>query len=609
MPGSLNAQPLAIGCMRLSTAADRDEARGLGTLHAALDAGVTLLDTADAYARGEADVGHNERLIARALATWSGDRTRIRVATKGGLTRPGGRWEADGRGRHLRAACEASLRALGVPRIDLYQLHAPDPRVALATSVRALAALRRDGLVERIGLSNVTRGQIEEALRLTEIASVQVELGPWREDALRGGVAELCQAQGIALLAHRPLGGVTGARRIEQDALLREIADRLGATPAELVLAWLRSLDPVVVPLPGPTRPEHAAALARVASLRPSDADLARLDERFPAARALREPRASRRPAAGADGDVVVMVGLPGAGKSTLAAAMEREGYERLNRDEAGGRLADLLPELRARLAAGRRRLVLDNTYGTRAARNGVIETAWAQGAPVRCLWLTTSLEDAQVNAVTRMLDRHGRLLEPEEMKRVARRDPNSFAPQALYRHRRELEPPDVAEGFVRVDAVPFVRRTPPGHEGRALLFWYDGVLREPGPATPDRVKVLPGRREALARYAAEGWTLLGLSRHPEVGAGRRTAAEVESVFERTHELLGVRLDHRYCTHGDGPAVCWCRRPLPGLGVELILRHRLDPDRCVYVGREPSDRTFARVLGLGFTDADDAFRS
>jgi histidinol phosphatase-like enzyme len=120
-------------------------------------------------------------------------------------------------------------------------------------------------------------------------------------------------------------------------------------------------------------------------------------------------------------------------------------------------------------------------------------------------------------------------------------------------------------------------------------------------------VKVLPGRREALARYAAEGWTLLGLSRHPEVGSGRRTRAEVEAVFERTHEQLGVRLDHRYCTHGDGPAVCWCRRPLPGLGVELILHHRLDPARCVYVGRDPSDRAFARVLGFGFRDADDVF--
>jgi aryl-alcohol dehydrogenase-like predicted oxidoreductase len=132
--------------MRLSTARGRDEARALATLHAALDSGVTLLDTADAYCWDAGETGHNERLIARALASWTGDASRVRVATKGGLTRPGGRWVADGRARHLAAACAASRKALGVERISLYQLHAPDPRTPLATSVRALAALQRDGL-------------------------------------------------------------------------------------------------------------------------------------------------------------------------------------------------------------------------------------------------------------------------------------------------------------------------------------------------------------------------------------------------------------------------------------------------------------------------------
>src|SRR5215831_367044 len=163
MPAAPAERPLAIGCMRLSTEPDRDEARGVATLDAALDSGVTLLDTADAYALDAADMGHNERLVARALAAWPGDRSRVRIATKGGLTRPEGRWAADGRARHLAEACAASRRALGVDRIDLYQLHAPDPQVALSTSVRALAALQRDGWVEGIGLCNVTRGQLEEA--------------------------------------------------------------------------------------------------------------------------------------------------------------------------------------------------------------------------------------------------------------------------------------------------------------------------------------------------------------------------------------------------------------------------------------------------------------
>jgi aryl-alcohol dehydrogenase-like predicted oxidoreductase len=149
--------------MRLSTERGRDDARALEMLHAAFDSGVTFLDTANAYCWDATEAGHSERLIARAIATWSGDRSRIQVATKGGLTRPDGRWVADGRARHLLAACEASRIALGVERIHLYQLHGLDPRTPLSTSVRALASLKRDGRVEQIGLCNVNVGQIEEA--------------------------------------------------------------------------------------------------------------------------------------------------------------------------------------------------------------------------------------------------------------------------------------------------------------------------------------------------------------------------------------------------------------------------------------------------------------
>ena len=177
-------RPIGMGAMRLSTARDRDDARSVEVLHAAFDAGVTFVDTSDAYAQDDTEIGHNERLIARALGTWSGDRSRVVVATKGGLTRPGGRWLADGRARHLAAACEASRRGLDVERIALYQLHAPDPRTPLATSVRALDRLKRDGLVESVGLCNVNLRQLEEARAITAIDAVQVELGFWEDGAL-----------------------------------------------------------------------------------------------------------------------------------------------------------------------------------------------------------------------------------------------------------------------------------------------------------------------------------------------------------------------------------------------------------------------------------------
>ena len=597
-----------MGAMRLSTASDRDEARALATLHAALDAGVTLLDTADAYARDASEIGHNERLIARALATWKGDAARVRVATKGGLTRPGGRWVADGRARHLTAACAASRRALGVDRIHLYQLHAPDPRTPLATSVRALDALQRDGLVEQIGLCNVSLGELREALDIAPIAAVQVELSPWQDASLRGGVVELCAERGLLLLAHRPLGGAENRRRLMNDPALAAVAARHGASPADVVLAWLRSLSGRIVPLPGPTRPETAGTLGRVLSL--SSEDLASLDARFPAARLMRVPRARRRPPDDAAGDVVLVMGTAGAGKSTRAAELVADGYERLNRDETGGRLGGLLPALEERLARDRRNVVLDNTYLSRASRNAVIETAWAHGVPVRCEWRDTSLEDAQVNVVQRMLARHGRLLGPHELRRAARDDPGAVGPGVLFRHRRELEPPELSEGFARVDVVSFVRPPRPGFEGRAVVVWYDGVVRASrrgarSPRSPDDVAIAAGARDWLARQRDEGWRLCGISWHPEVADETMRADEVEAVFSRTHELLGFEIEHAWCPHGDGPPVCWCRKPLPGLGVLLVERHRLDPARCLYIGRDASDRAFARILGFVFRDIDE----
>jgi len=227
-----------------------------------------------------------------------------------------------------------------------------------------------------------------------------------------------------------------------------------------------------------------------------------------------------------------------------------------------------------------------------------VIETAWAHRVPVRCVWLQTSLEDAQVNVVQRMLSRYGTLLGAAELARAARDDPGALSPGALFRHRRELEPPDVSEGFVRVDTVRFERRRPGEFRNRALIFWYDGVVRRSRsgartPTSPDDVEVLPGRREAIRRHLDGGWLVLGVSWQPEI-AGATTAGAVEATFARTHELLGAQIDVVYCPHGDGPAVCWCRKPLPGLGVVLVERHRLDATRSVYVGRDASDQAFAR---------------
>jgi aryl-alcohol dehydrogenase-like predicted oxidoreductase/predicted kinase/histidinol phosphatase-like enzyme len=599
--------------MRLSTDPNRDEARAVSVLHAALDAGIRFLDTADAYCRDDSERGHNERLIAKALALWDGDRSLVRVATKGGLTRPGGRWEADGRGKHLVAACDESRRALDVQRIDLYQLHTPDPRVPLTTSVRALAMLKREGVVDAVGLCNVTVGQIEEARRITEIESVQVELSIWRDAALLSGVVEYCIANRIPVLAYRPLGGPQRLQRTSMDPTLIAVAMRQGASPFEIALAWLKDLSPLIVPIPGPTRLESARSIARAGAIVLTDQDCEELDGRFPAGATLRRGTSvtvAARPRD--DGEVVLVMGLPGAGKSTFAEALVAQGYYRINRDEAGGTLRELLPVLDRALASGATRIVLDNTYVSRKSRAEVLRAAAERGFPVRCIWLATTVEDAQINAAGRLASRYGRLPGDTELKALRKKDIAAFPPTVQFRYQRELEPPDRSEGFSSVEIVPFERRADPSCVHRAVIVWCDGVLLHSRsgrrvPLTPDDVAVRGERALVLRRYEEDGWRLLGMSWQPEIAEGSQSRAGADAVFARMNELMGLQIEVAYCPHPAGPPVCWCRKPLPGLGVLFVQRHQLDPRQCIYVGTGAQDPGFARRLEFQFRAADEFF--
>ena len=304
---------------------------------------------------------------------------------------------------------------------------------------------------------------------------------------------------------------------------------------------------------------------------------------------------------------MVLVMGLPGAGKSTVARAYVDQGYARLNRDEGGGSLRALLPALDDLAAAGQSRIVLDNTYVSRKSRAALLQAAAKRGLPARCVWLATSVDDAQVNAATRMVRKFGRLLGPEEMKQAAKRDVSVFPPSVQFRYQRELEPPHESEGFWRIEPVPFERVREPGYVNRALITWCDGVLTRDRSVAAGDVAVFEQRGEVLKRYAGDGWRLLGLGWQPEVAQQAATAEQVEAGYGRVQERLGVPIDILYCPHGAGPPVCWCRKPLPGLGVVFIERYHLDPAQCLYVGNGAQDPGFARKLGFQYRSADEFF--
>jgi aryl-alcohol dehydrogenase-like predicted oxidoreductase len=549
--------------MRLSTGEPLAEEAALATIAAAADAGITVFDTARAY-------GDNESMLARALRA-CGAHERARIVTKGGMTSAGGAWVPDGRAKAIRADCEASLAALDALPIDLYLLHAPDPRTPWRTSVRALARLVEEGLVRYLGLANVNRRQLDEALELAPVAAVQVALSPFDDRALRGGVVGRCEEEGIALIAHSPLGGPGRAARVARVEELVRVADARSATPAEVALAWLLGLSPVVVPIPGARRPETARSAARAAAL-DLDADAAAA-----LTRAFGRP-VVERPSLRAGAEVVVVMGIPGAGKSHIAEDYGGRGYVRLNRDERGGTLRALLGPLEEALASPQPRVVLDNTYLTRASRSYVLDAAARHGAPVRCVWLDTPLAQAQANLAARLLDRFGQLPGPADLRELAKREQGVLAPTSQMRAARELEPPSLDEGFVDVERVEFTRAR---HGGtREGVFVAASAVRENGwIATGD------------APHLVFDW-LTGASADVLAAEVERVAAHVTGVVEAA-----------VCPHPGGPPTCWCRPPLPGLILAFARAHDVDWWRSTLVGTSGAHRTLAATLGARFVPA------
>ncbi|WP_245630503.1 aldo/keto reductase [Granulicoccus phenolivorans] len=288
-PFSVSAVGYGASILSLPEGPQRTPEEAIATVHAALDAGITLIDTADVYAPSWDTVGHNERLIAEALGSWSGDASRVVVATKGGLVRTmDGRWSRNGSYRHLRSAVEASLTNLGRDVIDVYQWHRPDRWQVFADVIESFKILQMEGLIRAVGLSNVISDEIEIAIELlgpNGLASVQNQFSPTYRCSFPE--LELCRENKVAFLSWSPLGGAATARQLASEVPpFATVAERHGVSPARVAVAWALAQGEHVIPLVGASRPETIRDSAAGAELELTEEDLEMLgghtDQRIP---------------------------------------------------------------------------------------------------------------------------------------------------------------------------------------------------------------------------------------------------------------------------------------------------------------------------------------
>ncbi len=305
-------------------------------------------------------------------------------------------------------------------------------------------------------------------------------------------------------------------------------------------------------------------------------------------------------------------MGYNAAGKSTLVQSYVDQGFHRINRDTNGGTLEECATDAKNALRNFGKPVVLDNTYPSVKSREAIIAAAKSSGVPITCVHLTTSMEDAQLNACLRMVKKTGKILGPDDFKKV--KDPNLFPPAAIYRYRKEFEKPTYAEGFNTIVEVDFERKWGPEYSNKAVIVDYDGTLRlskgaQKFPIKKEDIKILPKRAEILAEFKKRGYLILGASNQSGVAKKQLTHEECHRRFVDTNELLGNPVDDfMFCPHSVPPIVCFCRKPAPGIGAYFIEKYKLNPSQCLMVGDMGSDKSFAARCGFQFVDANEFFK-
>jgi len=308
---------------------------------------------------------------------------------------------------------------------------------------------------------------------------------------------------------------------------------------------------------------------------------------------------------------VNMVVGFPASGKSTVTKELIKKGAVSLNRDTEGGTIVGLLPKLEALLKDGKD-VVLDNTFPTIEVRKPFIELAKKYNTDVVCTLMSTSIEDAQFNVVQRAIGLIGKFPTPEAIK--AAKHTNIFPPTVLFKYKKEFQKPTIEEGFSKVDVHKFVRLENPEFTNKALIVDYDGTLREciggneKFPVSKDQIEIKAGRAKVLQAYKDKGYILLGISNQSGVHKGELTEQTAIELFEHTNKGLGIDIEYRFCPHQSAPISCYCRKPMPGLGVEFILKHKLNRKECIFVGDMTTDETFAKRAGFQYVDHAEFFK-
>lgn len=308
--------------------------------------------------------------------------------------------------------------------------------------------------------------------------------------------------------------------------------------------------------------------------------------------------------------NIKMVVGYPASGKSTVTKSLIEGGAVSLNRDAEGGTIAALLPKMEVLLQSGKD-VVLDNLFATAETRKPFIELAKRHGTDISCILMGTPIEDAQFNVVQRAIGILGKFPNPEDIKKA--KHPNIFPPLVLFKYKKDFQKPDVSEGFSSVKVHKFVRKEDPTFTNKAVIVDYDGTLREcvggngKFPILQEQIEMKPNRKEILQSYKDQGYLLLGVSNQSGIAKGELAYDKAVELFNYTNEQLSLDIEYRFCPHQSAPIGCYCRKPMCGIFVEFMLKHKLDRKQCLMVGDLTTDETFAKRSGIQYVDQAEFF--